>query len=222
MKKLYVPHGEVVTYNCLYTDRIVVKGVLRVSGKLVAKEILGGGVVEAREIICDDIRADHVVSDFITTKRIAVNKLFVQFQCRASESIVAKDYFTAGYVNTGKLSVTLSDIQACDADEIITLKQKKSMLGLLWASWWRSLFLALFYGGESKSQQDDKKSVEAPDAENSAPVLVNEEPVVPENLLSADAVNSDMLNDILNTLQRHGYRVSKSEPQIFGREENAA
>lgn len=210
MKKAYIPRGETVAYNCLYTDRVIVKGVLRVSGRLVAREILGGGVIEAREIVCDDIHAVSVTADFVTAKRIVADKLFVQFECRASEAVAAKDYAAAGYLSTGRLSVTLSEIQACDADEIITLKRKKSLLGLLWASWWRSLYLGLFYGGKRK-----KPRGETPEAESSAPVPVNESPTAPA---VPDDATIDMLIAILTDLQKHGYRVSKSEAAPAGEE----
>lgn len=215
MKNLYIPRGEIVTYNCLYTDRIVVKGVLRVGGRLVAREIVGGGVIEAREIACDDIRAASVAADSVTAKRIVADKLFVQFGCQASEAVAVRDYVTAGYMNTGKLSMTLSDIQACDADEIITLKRKHSLLGLLWASWWRGLFLSLFYGGGKKEPQDAKKSEEAPKPEATVPVSASESPVAPA---AWDDATIDMFIEILTELRKHGYRVSKDEAAPAGEE----
>jgi len=221
MKKVFVPKGETVTHNCLYTDRIVVKGVLRVSDRLVAREIVGGGVIEAREIVCDDICAASVSADFVTAKRIATDKLFVQFECRAQD-IAVKDYAAAGYVNAGKLSLTLSDIQACDADKIITLKRKNGMLGLLWASWWRGLFLSLFYGGEMKEPQDEKRMEESPKAESSATVTAGESPVVPALPATQDDATIDLLIAILTDLRKHGYRVSKSEAQASDGEEEAA
>jgi len=221
MKKVFIPKGEIVTHNCLFTDRVIVKGVLQISGKLVAREIVGGGVIEAREIVCDDIRADHVTADFITARRIAVNKLFVQFECRASEAVAVRDYVTAGYMNTGKLSLTLSDIQSCDADEVITLKRKSGMLGLLWASWWRSLFLGLFYGGEMKKPRDKKKPVEATKAEASAHAPIGEIPAVPAALAAPDDATIDKLIEILTSLLKHGYRFSKSEVAPTGEEKAA-
>lgn len=220
MKKVFIPCGEVVTYNCLYTDRIIVKGVLRVSGRLVAREIMGGGVIEAREIVCDDIRATSITADFVTAKRIATDKLFVQFECRAQD-IVVKDYATAGYMNAGRLSLTLSDIQVCEADEIITLKRKNGLLGLLWASWWRGLFLNLFYGGENEEPQDEKPE-EAPKAKTSAPVPASESLVAPADPAVQDDATIDMLIAVLTDLRKHGYRVSKSEAQAPGGEEAAA
>jgi len=200
MKKVFIPKGEIVRHNSLYSERLIVNGLLQVSGKLVVKEILGSGVIEAGEIICDDLRASCVTAGNITAKRIAADKLFVQFECRASESVAALDYVSAGYMSTGTLSMTLSDIGGCDADEIITLGQKNSLIGLLWASWWRGLFMELFHGGREADAggEDAPKAETKPDKPAPAPV-------------TSDAT-IDMLIDILSNLQKHGYRVSKTEP----------
>lgn len=158
MKTVYIPGGEISSFGSLYADIIVVKGVLRVSGRLSVRKILGGGTVEAQEIICDDLRV-NATADNITARRIAADKLFVRGHCRASEAIAIRDYIAADYVSTGKLSMTLSDIRACDADEIIALRRGRGLLGLLWISWWRGLFLSLFYGEGRKNPtapQEDK------------------------------------------------------------------
>lgn len=216
MKKVYVPAGEVVTYHSLHTDKVIVKGCLRVSGKLVAKEILGGGIVEAREVICDDIRLSSLTSDFVTARSIAADKLFVQFNCTASGQIAVRDYLTARYVNTGRLSVSLSEICTCDADEVITVRQRRSMLSLLWASWWRGLFLDLFHGGgqhrktkepvrdaDSKdSDQQEQKRKEESAAPQPAGVLgLNPEDDTVATVLSA-----------LTCLKENGYRITKEKP----------
>lgn len=168
MKKVFIPKGEVVRHNSLYTDKLVVKGVLLVNGKITAKEIIGGGVIEAREIVCDSIHANTVTADFISTRKIAVKKLFVRFECWANDCMAVTDFIGAGYVSTGKLSISRSDIWAVDADEIITLPEKKrGLLGLLWGSWWKSLFLSLFYGG-GEEQADDDAPENAPDTGNNS------------------------------------------------------
>lgn len=207
MKKLYIPHGETVTRNSLYTDKIIVKGVLRVNGKVSAKEIVGGGIIEAQEIVCDDLHADQVTADFITAKRVAANKLFVQFECRASEAIAVKDFATAEYVSTGKLSVTLSDIQACDADEVVILKQKHSLMGLLWASWWRGLCLALFHG-RAKVAPKDKPSVAIVETEPPASVVGAGEETIAATPQDTNAF--DMLVCVLTEMRKQGYVVTKS------------
>ena len=153
MKKVFIPKGEVACYDSLYTGRLIVKGVLLVKGKIQAKEIIGGGVVEAGEIVCDDIRLDTVTAGFICARRVAVNRLFVNGECWATECVAVTGFAGAGYVSTGKLTVSLSDIRAVDADEVVMLPQKKrGLLGLLWASWWRSLYMSIFYGGDTDGE----------------------------------------------------------------------
>jgi hypothetical protein len=218
MKKVFIPKGEIVRHNSLYTERLIVNGLLQVNGKLVAKEILGNGIIEAGEIICDDLRASCVTAGNITAKRIAAGKLFVQAECRASESVAVLDYVSAAYLNTGTLSMTLSDIGGCDADEIITMEQKSSLLGLLWASWWRGLFMELFHGrrktdadSEEEPKAETETKTEADTADDPIPM-----PVPVENALAPAPVTSDvtidMLIDILSNLQKQGYRVSKTNP----------
>jgi len=220
MKKVYIPRGEIVTHSCLYTGKVVVNGVLRVSGRISAKSIAGSGVIEAGEIVCDDLRADHITADFITARRIAANKLFVRFECRASEAVAVRDFAAAGYMNTGKLSITLSDIQACDADQVIVLKQKSSLIGLLWASWWRAFFLGLFHGEKKERRDEGKKPAEPPKAETKAkagaPVPGQSSDTAPVTVAEAGDAAADMLCAVLAELKKQGYQVSKSDPVHAG------
>lgn len=211
MKKIFIPKGQTVTYAYLNTDCVIVKGTLRISGKLVAKAIVGGGIVEAREIICDDMRVYSATADFITARKIAADKLFVQFECRAAEQIAVRDYFTAGYVSTGTLSVSLSDVGSCDADEIITVQQCGSLLGLLWVSWWRSLLLNLFHSQPEKAEKE-KKEMSVPKPQNKQPVseLAPNPVLVPENAPDSDTI--DLLIAVLSDLKTKGYQVSRSKP----------
>lgn len=203
MKKVYVPSGEVVSYTNLHTGRLVVKGMLNISGKLVAKEIVGGGVIQAREIICDSIHASCVTADFVTAKRILVDKLFVQFECRASESIAAKDYVSAGYISTGSLTMSLSDIYCADADEIITLKPKRRLLGLLWASWWRGLFFDLFHSGKKASSAAPSEP-EQPEADAGDKGDLPE--VQPDEMADAFKV-------VASELRKQGYSITRSDSE---------
>jgi hypothetical protein len=164
LKKIFIPSGEVARFDMVFTDCLIVEGVLLVKGKIHAREILGDGVIEAEGIVCDDITADVVTADTVYARRVAVNKLFVKTECSATESVAVTDFAGAGYVSTGKLTITLSDIRAVDADEVVMLKTKRrSLLGLLWASWWRSLFVSFFYGGavrEEEVHSDAQASIE--------------------------------------------------------------
>ncbi len=138
-------------------EKLLVKGIINV------REIFGGGTVEAGEIVCGDMRVSCAKADYITARRIAADKLFVRRECRASAQIAVRDYLNAGYVSTGKLSVSLSDVGSCDADEVVMVRQRGSLLGLLWASWWRSLYLRLFHSDspEESGQENPAERKEA-------------------------------------------------------------
>ena len=47
MKTVYIPKGETVRYETLETDRLVVKGCLKVTYGIKAKTISGGGMITA-------------------------------------------------------------------------------------------------------------------------------------------------------------------------------
>lgn len=219
MKKVFVPKGEIVHHDYLYTDKLIVKGVLLVSGKIVAKEIIGGGVIEAREIVCGNIQANVVTADFIHCRKIAANKLFVRFECWANDCMAVSDFIGAGYVSTGNLSVSLSDIKAVDADKIITLPQKRrGLLGLLWASWWKSLFMSLFYGGiEEQADDAEPENVQAESAADSA-----EDNPANEAAANQYGVMSEMVGSILDSLRQNGYQISKIETPDTGTKNAAA
>ncbi len=207
MKKIYIPAGETVTYNSLHTGRVVVYGTLHVCGRLTAKEIIGGGNVEAGEIICDDMRVSSATADYVTAKRIVADKLFVRYECRASGQIAVRDYLTAGYVCTGTLSVSLSDVGSCDADKVIMVRQRVSLLGLLWASWWRGLFLGLFHGDKSEKPASEGADTQVPMREDMAatplPVRMNAKGETPDD----DTIG--LMIAVLSDLKERGYRVSK-------------
>lgn len=140
MKIVYIPRGEIVSYENLTTERLVVEGCLRVSGDLKAKTISGGGFIEAGRVSAGDIRADDlecasVACARLIAKRVETSELF------ASESAAVSCLLSADYVKAGRLFVGLSDIDEVEADEIINLRQKKrSLFRLLLASslrsWW--------------------------------------------------------------------------------------
>jgi hypothetical protein len=207
MKKVFIPSGETVMYNSLNTDKIVVKGTLRVRGKLMAKEIIGGGTVEAAEIVCDDLRVSCATADFITAKRIAADKLFIRFECRASEQLAVRDYLNAGYVSTGTLTVTLSDVGSCDADKVIMVRRRGSLLGLLWASWWRGLFLDMFHGGKAESSASESKETPVPAREEPAALPYSGKASNLPGTPGDDTIG--LMITVLTDLRDKGYRVSR-------------
>lgn len=140
MKKFYVPTGETVCLAELHTELVIVEGTLKVSGKLTAKQMQGHGYVEAEEVLCDDTSVDTLQAQIVTAKRVLAKKLLVR-DLRADE-IVVTNFLEALHLQARRLSMTASKLEQCEADEVITLPQKKrGMLGMLFASWWRSFWL---------------------------------------------------------------------------------
>jgi len=143
MKKVYIPKGETVSYETLETDRLVVKGCLKVAYGLKARTISGGGVITAGTVSADDIQVDDleaasVICQRLIAKRVQTPELF------ASESAAVSCFLSSAHVETGKLTVALSEIDDVKADEVIHLKPKKrSLFRLLLASTLRSFWLSL-------------------------------------------------------------------------------
>ena len=143
MKTMYIPKGETVSYETLETDRLVVKGCLKVAYDLKARTISGNGVIFAGTVSADDIRANDleaasVVCNRLIAKRVQTPELF------ASESAAVSCFLSSAYVETGKLTVALSEVDDVKADEVIHLKPKKrSLFRLLFVSALRSFWTSL-------------------------------------------------------------------------------
>lgn len=143
MKTIYIPKGETVSYENLVTDRIVVKGCLKVLDGIKAKTISGNGMIYAGSISADDIRVDDLETVSVTCKRLIAKRVQTP-QLIASESAAVSCYLAASYVETGKLTVAASEICEAKAEEIIHLTPKKrTLFGLLLASALRSLWARL-------------------------------------------------------------------------------
>ena len=143
MKTVYIPKGETVSYETLETERLVVKGCLKVAYGIKAKTISGGGVITAGTVSADDIQVDDleagsVVCQRLIAKRVQVPELF------ASECAAVSCFLSSAYVATRTLTVALSEIDEVDADEVIHLKpRKRSLFRLLLASALRSFWTSL-------------------------------------------------------------------------------
>lgn len=143
MKNVYIPKGETVSYETLETDRLVVKGCLKVTYGIKATTISGGGTITAGTVSADDIRVDDleaasVVCQRLIAKRVQTPELF------ASESAAVSCFLSSSYVETGKLTVAISEVDEVKADEVIHLKpRKRSLFRFLLASALRSLWTSL-------------------------------------------------------------------------------
>lgn len=143
MKTVYIPKGETVSYETLETDRLVVKGCLKVTYALRARSISGGGIITAGTISADDIQADDldaasVVCQRLTAKRVQTPELF------ASESAAVTCFLSSAYVETGRLTVAISEVDEVKAQEVVYLKpRKRSRFRLVLVSALRSFWTSL-------------------------------------------------------------------------------
>ena len=143
MKTVYIPKGETVRYETLTTDRLVVKGCLKVTYGIKAKTISGGGMITAGTVSADDIRVDDLEAASVTCQRLIAKRVQTP-ELFAFESAAVSCFLSSAFVATGKLTVALSEIDEVKADEVIHLKPKKrSLFRLLLASALRSFWTSL-------------------------------------------------------------------------------
>ena len=143
MKTVYIPKGETVSYETLETDRLVVKGCLKVAYGIKAKTISGGGMITAGTASADDIRVDDLEAASVTCQRLIAKRVQTP-ELFAFESAAVSCFLSSAFVATGKLTVALSEIDEVKADEVIHLKPKKrSLFRLLLASALRSFWTSL-------------------------------------------------------------------------------
>ena len=153
MKTLYIPKGESRTYETLAIDRVVVKGELNVAYGLKAKRITGRGYITAGSISADVIAADDVETARITCKRLMAKRVYAA-EVYASDSVVTSCSLTAAYVETGKLTTALSEIDEVKANEVVNLRpRRRGMLLTLLASAFLSFWLALTTPCERKRKE---------------------------------------------------------------------
>ena len=181
MKTVYVPAGETVSYESLETERLVVMGCLKVTYGIKAKTISGSGVicagsVEADDIRIDDVEASSVICKHFLAKRAKTPELF------ASESAAVSCFLSAAYVETGKLTVAISEVNEVKAEEIVHLSaRERSLLGLLIASALRSFWTALTASpvreaaSEETTEQEENKEAANAEIAQEVPGVVDEE-----------------------------------------------
>ena len=143
MKTIYIPKGETVSYESLVVDKLIVEGCLKVAYGIKAKIINGGGVicdgtVAAGSVCISELEAASVVCDRLIAKRVHTPELL------ASESAAVSCFLSAAYVETGRLTVMISEIDEVKAEEVINLPfKKRSLFGTLLASALRAFWIAM-------------------------------------------------------------------------------
>lgn len=143
MKTVYIPKGETVCYESLVTEHVIVEGCLKVTYGVKAKDICGHGVICAGTIEADTVcigsaEASSVICKRLIAKRVQVPEIF------ASESAAVSCFLSAAYVETGKLTVSISEIDEVKAQEVINLMPRnRSLFRTLLASSLRSFWTRL-------------------------------------------------------------------------------
>jgi len=142
MKKVFIPAGESRRYETLVTEHLVVDGHLNVVNGLKAKTISGNGVITAGEVSADvchigELETATAIFRKLMARRVSAAEVF------ASDCACVTHFLSAAYVETGRLTVSVSEIDKVNADEIITLQKKHGMLGALVASSLRAFWLDL-------------------------------------------------------------------------------
>ena len=206
MKTVYIPKGEIVRYESLMTEHLVVHGCLQVSNGIKARTITGQGTISAGTIDADVIRVDDVEAGSIVCKRLLAKRVQSP-EVFASESATVSCFLSAAYVETGRLAVTLSEIDEVKAEEVVNLTPKKrTLFGTLLASLLRSFWTALTVRGQKEPTvmtdacEEVPEETQEPEAEQAAP---REE----ENAAEPEAVDEELnrIVGIFKLAREQGY-----------------
>ena len=214
MKTVYIPKGETVRYESLTTEHLVVHGCLQVSNGIKARTITGQGTISAGTIDADVIRVDDVEAGSIVCKRLLAKRVQSP-EVFASESAAVSCFLSAAYVETGRLTVTLSEIDEVKAEEVVNLTPKKrTLFGTLFASLLRSIWTALTVPGQKEPTvmtdaceampegvtESTQEETQEPEAEQAAPC---EE----ENAVEPEAVDEELnrIVGIFKLAREQGY-----------------
>lgn len=140
MKTVYIPKGETVHYESLATEHLVVHGRLHVTYGVKAQSITGSGVIDAGSINADTVCIDDVESGTVICKRLIAKRVQAP-EVFASESAAVSCFLSAAYVETGKLTAAISEVDEVVAQEVVNLTPKKrTLFGTLFASMLRSFW----------------------------------------------------------------------------------
>ena len=200
MKTVYIPKGEIVRYESLMTEHLVVHGCLQVSNGIKARTITGQGTISAGTIDADVIRVDDVEAGSIVCKRLLAKRVQSP-EVFASESAAVSCFLSAAYVETGRLTVTLSEIDEVKAEEVVNLTPKKrTLFGTLLASLLRSFWTALTVHGQKEPTVMTDACEAMPEGEQAAPC---EE----ENAVEPEAVDEELnrIVGIFKLAREQGY-----------------
>lgn len=144
MKTVYIPAGETVKYESLVTENLIVDGCLKVAYGVKARTVSGKGVISAGTVYADDIAIGEIEAAAVVCVRAAAKRIEAP-EVYASESLAVSCFLSAAYVETGKLTVALSDVDEAKADEIIHLPHaRQNLFCMLIGAFFRALRARLF------------------------------------------------------------------------------
>ena len=206
MKTVYIPKGETVRYESLTTEHLVVHGCLEVTRGIKARTIAGSGTVRAGAVNADVIRVDDMEAGSIVCKRLLAKRVQSP-EVFASESAAVSCFLSAAYVETGRLTVTLSEIDEVKAEEVVNLTPKKrTLFGTLLASLLRSFWTALTVHGQ-KEPTVMTGTCEAVPEEMQEPEAEQAVPCEEENAVEPEAMDEELnrIVGIFKLAREQGY-----------------
>lgn len=196
------------------TEHLVVHGCLQVSNGIKARTITGQGTISAGTIDADVIRVDDVEASSVVCKRLLAKRVQSP-EIYASESAAVSCFLAASYVETGKLTVTLSEIDEVNAAEVINLAPKKrTLFGTLLASLLRSFWTALTVHGQKEPTVMTDACEEVPEdvtepvpEETQEPEAEQAAPCEEENAAEPEAVDEELnrIVGIFKLAREQGY-----------------
>ena len=100
--------------------------------------MIDAGSINADTVCIDDVESGTVICKRLIAKRVQAPEVF------ASESAAVSCFLSAAYVETGKLTAAISEVDEVVAQEVVNLTPKKrTLFGTLFASMLRSFWTAL-------------------------------------------------------------------------------
>ena len=219
MKTVYIPKGEIVRYESLMTEHLVVHGCLEVTRGIKARTIAGSGTVRAGAVNADVIRVDDMDADSIVCKRLLAKRVQSP-EVFASESAAVSCFLSAAYVETGRLTVTLSEIDEVKAEAVVNLTPKKrTLFGTLLASLLRSFWTALTVRGQKEPtvmtdacEAMPEGVTESTQEEAQEPAAEQAAPCEEENTVEPEAVDEELnrIVGIFKLAREQGYTLKLS------------
>ena len=218
MKTVYIPKGETVTYETLETERLVVKGCLKVAYGIRARSITGNGMIDAQTIHADDICVREIEAGSVICKRLLAEQVQTP-ELIVSDCAAVSTFLSAAYVKAGKLTVAVSEVDEVDAEEVVNLRPgKRGLLRTLILSALVSLWLAVFGPGGRKEPDEESETTADDDAETTpAPVSVEDARKALDRASEAaedDVVRTQVAKTVREIMEENGLPFNEGDVEL--------